>query len=99
MAKDKRHHHKASHAMKMDMHDKHDGKGSGKGSNKASTDYGSYAGKPSMINGLPNQSFISHWGSSPSFPGDRYPDGIDDIDGIEQKMMSMIKKQASDRLY
>jgi hypothetical protein len=99
MAKEKRHHHKAHSAMKMDMHDKHDGKSGGKGTNKATMGYDSYAGKPSMINGLPNQSFISHWGSSPSFPSDRYPNGIDDIDGIEEMMMKMIKKQASDRLY
>ena len=98
MAKEKRHHHMATSAKKMDkMHEKAEGKRGG--SNKVSLDYSSRAGKPSEVNGFPNQSFVAHWGSNPSFPGDRYPDGIDDIDGIEMRMMDMIKKQKSDRLY
>jgi len=98
MAEKKRHHHMATSAKKMDkMHEKSEGKRGG--SNKVELDYSSRAGKASMLNGFPNQSFVAHWGSKPSFPGDRYPDGIDDIDGIELKMMDMIKKQKSDRLY
>ncbi len=95
MAEKKRHH--ASSAMKMEKYEKNEGKKGG--SNKVSLDYSSKAGKASELNGFPNQSFVAHWGSSPSWPGDRYPNGIDDIDGIEEMMHKMIKKQASDRLY
>jgi hypothetical protein len=101
MAK-KRHHssHKATSMKDGGMHMKHDSKDGGRGSNKvAMSGFASKAGMPSELNGFPNQSFVAHWGSKPSWPGDTYPDGIDDIDGIEMKMMGMIKKQASDRLY
>ncbi len=92
-----RHHHKAHSAKHMEKYEKHEGKKGG--SNKVSLDYESRAGKPSEMSGFPQQSFVAHWGSNPSFPGDRYPNGIDDIDGIEQMMHGMMKKQASDRLY
>lgn len=99
MAKHKRHHasHKAHSARPMEKHEKRDG--AGRHDNKASVNYDSYAGMPSHMSGLPMHSFISHWGSNPSFPSDRYPNGIDDIDGIEKKMHEMMNAQASDRLY
>ena len=88
----------ASSAKMTKEYRKNEGK-KGKMNNKVSMDYSSTAGTPSELNGFPNQSFVAHWGSNPSWPGDRYPNGIDDIDGIEERMLGMIKKQASDRLY
>lgn len=61
--------------------------------------YGSIAGNATSGTAMPDRSFQSEWPSSPKAPGSRYPDGVNDIDGICDKMYRMMKKQESDKLY
>lgn len=61
--------------------------------------YGSIAGDASRGTAMPDRSFQAEWPVKPQNPGMRYPDGINDIDGICEKQYKMMKKQASDKLY